>query len=77
MQEVLAVLHPYNFIFAKELRYVCGLTELMYSDVFANYKTGNGYLCLSAGFNTWMATNCEILTVRELELIPENNLEES
>ena len=32
-------------------------TGLMYSDAFANYKAGDGYLCMSAGFNPWMATN--------------------
>lgn len=32
-------------------------TGLMYSDVFANYKAGDGYLCLPAGFNPWMSTN--------------------
>lgn len=30
---------------------------LMYSEVFANYKAGNGYLCLSEGYNPWMTTN--------------------
>lgn len=29
----------------------------MYSGNFANYKAGDGYLCMSAGFNPWMATN--------------------
>ncbi len=32
-------------------------TGLMYSGNFADYKAGDGYLCMSAGFNPWMATN--------------------
>lgn len=32
-------------------------TGLMYSGNFADYKAGDGYLCLSAGYNPWMATN--------------------
>lgn len=31
-------------------------TGLMYSDAFANYKAGDGYLCMSAGYNPWMGT---------------------
>ena len=32
-------------------------TGLMYSGNFADYKAGDGYLCMSAGFNPWMTTN--------------------
>lgn len=32
-------------------------TGLMYSGNFADYKAGDGYLCMSAGYNPWMATD--------------------
>lgn len=32
-------------------------TGLMYSGNFADYKAGNGYLCLSASSNPWIAAN--------------------
>lgn len=32
-------------------------TGLMYSGNFADYKAGDGYLCISAGFNPWLATD--------------------
>ncbi len=32
-------------------------TGLMYSGNFADYKAGDGYLCMSAGCNPWMAAN--------------------
>lgn len=32
-------------------------TGLMYSGNFADYKAGDGYLCMSAGYNPWMTTN--------------------
>lgn len=32
-------------------------TGLMYSGNFADYKAGDGYLCMSAGTSPWMATN--------------------
>lgn len=31
-------------------------TGLMYSGNFADYIAGNGYLCMSAGYNPWMST---------------------
>lgn len=31
-------------------------TGLMYSAAFANYKAGDGYLCLPAGTTPWMST---------------------
>lgn len=31
-------------------------TGLMYSAAFANYKAGDGYLCLPAGSNPWIST---------------------
>ena len=31
-------------------------TGLMYSDAFANYKAGDGYLCMSAGRPTIITT---------------------
>lgn len=32
-------------------------TGLMYSGNFGTYQAGKGYLCISAGFNPWMASN--------------------
>ncbi|MCM1129961.1 MAG: hypothetical protein NC211_08535 [Alistipes senegalensis] len=32
-------------------------TGLMYSGNFADYKASDGYLCMSAGYNPWIATN--------------------